>query len=86
MPPGGDSQDLYAQLKELQRQGEFLDIQEDYLKDEMRNLKRELIRAKEELKKIQSVPLVIGQVRVVVPSSAVQCSPCSPLLVSPFLC
>ncbi len=27
----------------------------------MRNLKRELIRAKEELKKIQSVPLVIGQ-------------------------
>jgi len=27
----------------------------------MRNLKRELIRAKEELKKIQSVPLIIGQ-------------------------
>ncbi len=27
----------------------------------MRNLKRELIRAKEELRRIQSVPLVIGQ-------------------------
>ena len=27
----------------------------------MKNLKRELIRAKEEIKRIQSVPLVIGQ-------------------------
>lgn len=27
----------------------------------MKNLKRELIRAKEEVKRIQSVPLVIGQ-------------------------
>jgi 26S proteasome regulatory subunit T3 len=40
---------------------EFLDIQEGYIKDEMKNLKRELIRAKEEVKRIQSVPLVIGQ-------------------------
>lgn len=39
--------DLYAQLKALQRQEEFLDIQEEYIKDEMRNLKRELIRARE---------------------------------------
>jgi 26S proteasome regulatory subunit T3 len=39
--------DLYAQLKGLQRQEEFLDIQEEYIKDEMRNLKRELIRARE---------------------------------------
>lgn len=56
-----ETEDLYAQLKSLQRQEEFLDIQEDYIKDEMRNLKRELIRAGEELKRIQSVPLVIGQ-------------------------
>eukprot|EP00607_Mallomonas_marina_P010962 CAMPEP_0182423190 /NCGR_PEP_ID=MMETSP1167-20130531/9090_1 /TAXON_ID=2988 /ORGANISM="Mallomonas Sp, Strain CCMP3275" /LENGTH=396 /DNA_ID=CAMNT_0024601903 /DNA_START=124 /DNA_END=1314 /DNA_ORIENTATION=- len=56
-----DNKDLYAHLKGLQRQLEFLDIQEDYIKDEMRNLKRELIRAKEELKRIQSVPLIIGQ-------------------------
>lgn len=53
--------DYYTQLKALQRQVEFLDIQEEYIKDEMRNLKRELIRAKEELKKIQSTPLIIGQ-------------------------
>jgi len=54
-------QDLYSKLKALQREEEFLDIQEEYIKDEMRNLKRELIRAKEELRKIQSVPLIIGQ-------------------------
>jgi len=53
--------DYYAKLKSLEKQAEFLDIQEDYLKDEMRNLQRELIRAKEELKRIQSVPLIIGQ-------------------------
>ena len=38
-----------------------MEIQEDYIKDEMQNLKRELVRAKEEVKRIQSVPLVIGQ-------------------------
>lgn len=55
------SQDLYARLKTVQRQLEFLDIQEEYIKDEQKNLKRELLRAKEEIKRIQSVPLVIGQ-------------------------
>lgn len=40
---------MYAHLKALQRQEEFLDIQEEYIKDEMRNLKRELIRAREVL-------------------------------------
>jgi 26S proteasome regulatory subunit T3 len=54
-------EDLYAKFKALQRQEEFLDIQEEYIKDEMRNLQRELIRAKEELRRIQSVPLIIGQ-------------------------
>jgi 26S proteasome regulatory subunit T3 len=34
---------------------------EAYVKDEMKNLKREVIRAREEVKRIQSVPLVIGQ-------------------------
>lgn len=53
--------DLYSKMKTLQRQLEFLEIQEDYIKDEMQNLKRELVRAKEEVKRIQSVPLVIGQ-------------------------
>jgi 26S proteasome regulatory subunit T3 len=53
--------DLYSKFKSLERHLEFLDIQEGYIKDEMKNLKRELIRAKEEVKRIQSVPLVIGQ-------------------------
>ncbi|MEW5305670.1 MAG: hypothetical protein WDW36_008196 [Sanguina aurantia] len=53
--------DLYTRLKTLQRQLEFLDIQEDYIKEEQKNLKRELLRAQEEVKRIQSVPLVIGQ-------------------------
>lgn len=53
--------DLYVKLKSLKKHLEFLDIQEEYIKDEMKNLKRELIRAKEEIKRIQSVPLVIGQ-------------------------
>ncbi|KAJ3197481.1 26S proteasome regulatory subunit 6B [Irineochytrium annulatum] len=54
-------QDLYTKLKKLQRHLEFLALQEEYIKDEQKNLKRELIRAQEEVKRIQSVPLVIGQ-------------------------
>jgi len=53
--------DPYTRCKYLERQLEFLAIQEEYVKDEHKNLKRELIRAKEEVKRIQSVPLVIGQ-------------------------
>ena len=37
------------------------DVQEEYIKEEQRNLKRELLRAQEEVKRIQSVPLVLGQ-------------------------
>jgi 26S proteasome regulatory subunit T3 len=59
--PDAESEDLYAGFKKLQRQLEFLDIQEEYIKDEQKNLKRELLRAQEEVKRIQSVPLVIGQ-------------------------
>lgn len=53
--------DLYTKVKTLQRHLEFLQLQEDYIKDELKNLKRELVRAQEEVKRIQSVPLVIGQ-------------------------
>lgn len=59
--PAADDEDLYGRLKSLQRQIEFTDIQEEYVKDELKNLKRELLRAQEEVKRIQSVPLVIGQ-------------------------
>eukprot|EP01098_Paradermamoeba_levis_P004360 TRINITY_DN1879_c0_g1_i1.p1 TRINITY_DN1879_c0_g1~~TRINITY_DN1879_c0_g1_i1.p1 ORF type:complete len:423 (-),score=128.82 TRINITY_DN1879_c0_g1_i1:32-1300(-) len=56
-----NSTDLYTKLKELQHTSQFLEIQEEYIKDEQKNLKRELLRAQEEVKRIQSVPLVIGQ-------------------------
>ena len=58
---GDDDDDLYGRLKSLQRHMEFVEIQEEYVKDEQKNLKRELLRAQEEVKRIQSVPLVIGQ-------------------------
>jgi len=45
----------------LEQEIEFLSIQEDYIKEEQKNLKRELLRAQVEVKRIQSVPLIIGQ-------------------------
>lgn len=48
-------------LKKLQRNLEFLGLQEEYIKDEQKHLKSELVRAQEEVKRIKSVPLVIGQ-------------------------
>lgn len=56
-----ETKGLYEEYKALLRQVELLDIQEEYIKDEYRNLKRELLRAQEEVKRIQAVPLLIGQ-------------------------
>ncbi|KAL0450885.1 UNVERIFIED_CONTAM: 26S proteasome regulatory subunitB [Sesamum latifolium] len=56
-----DQEDFYSRLKSLHRQLEFISIQEEYLKDEFKYLKPELLRAQEEVKRIQSVPLLIGQ-------------------------
>lgn len=53
--------DLHSRHKKLQRELELLQVQEGYIKEEQRNLKRELLHAQEEVKRIQSVPLVIGQ-------------------------
>lgn len=53
--------DLFLQLRKLEQHLQFLALQEEYIKDEQKNLQRELIRAQEEVKRIQSVPLVIGQ-------------------------
>ena len=61
--------DLYGKYKLLEKEKDFLDVQEQYIKDEIKNLKRELIRAKEEVKRIQSVPLVIGQFNEMVDSN-----------------
>ena len=38
-----------------------MEVQEEYVKDEQKNLKKEYLHAQEEMKRIQSVPLVIGQ-------------------------
>lgn len=63
-PPEVDEEkqvDFYQEVKSLEKQLDFVELQEEYLKDEMRHLQRELLRAKEEIRRIQSVPLVIGQ-------------------------
>ena len=52
---------FFLRYKKLQQQLEFLEVQEEYIKDEQRNLKKEYLHAQEEVKRIQSVPLVIGQ-------------------------
>jgi 26S proteasome regulatory subunit T3 len=54
-------EDLWLKHKKLHRQLEHTDVMEDYLKLEIRSLEKELLHAQEEVKRIQSVPLVIGQ-------------------------
>merc|ERR1711865_1249049 len=56
-----EEEDLYTKMNGLQHQESFLSIQEAYVKDETKNLRHELLRAQEEVKRIRSVPLVIGQ-------------------------
>merc|ERR1711935_1273756 len=56
-----DEADYYTRFQELKKQIEFYDVQEEYIKDEMRNLRKEYLHAQEEVKRIQSIPLVIGQ-------------------------
>jgi|ERR1711907_102128 len=59
--PAAEADDLYSSMKDLEKLLKFLEIQEAYVKEEQRNLKSEYLRAKEEVKRIQSVPIVIGQ-------------------------
>ncbi|KAH8313916.1 hypothetical protein KR067_013775, partial [Drosophila pandora] len=58
---GLDEADLYVMYKKLQMELELIQVQEDYIKEEQRNLKKEFIHAQEEVKRIKAVPLVIGQ-------------------------
>ena len=44
-----EDQDLYLKMKELENRLEILDIQEEYIKDELRHLQSELVRSKEEV-------------------------------------
>lgn len=56
-----DESDFYVIYKKLQLQLELLHVQEDYIKEEQRNLKKEYVHAQEEVKRAKAVPLVIGQ-------------------------
>jgi 26S proteasome regulatory subunit T3 len=53
--------EIIDRKRELEAQLEFLSIQESFIVDEIENLRREMVRAKEEVVRVQSVPLVIGQ-------------------------
>ena len=59
---GEEEKDNYKRCKMLEEELQMLTIREEYLKEDHKNLTREYIRAKEEVKKIQSVPLLIGQI------------------------
>lgn len=54
-------EDLFITFKRLQNELELSEIQEEYIIDETKNLKLQYVRAREEIKVIQSTPLVIGQ-------------------------
>lgn len=56
-----NDEELYSKWKKLEGHKEFLGLQEEYILYETHNLRRELLRAQEEVKRIKSVPLVIGQ-------------------------
>uniref|UniRef100_A0AC35UCH8 AAA domain-containing protein n=1 Tax=Rhabditophanes sp. KR3021 TaxID=114890 RepID=A0AC35UCH8_9BILA len=55
------STDEFVRFKKLEKEIEHMDVMEEYIKLEMRNLEKEFLHAQEEVKRIQSVPLVIGQ-------------------------
>ena len=54
-------ENLYLKMKEVEAEIDLLKLQEDFIREEHKNLKKELLRAKEEIKRIQAVPLTIGQ-------------------------
>lgn len=49
-----DLEDLYTRYKRLHQQLEFLYVQEEYIKDEQRNLKKEYLHAQEEVNEARS--------------------------------
>lgn len=59
MPPAASDSPL-VRLKLLRRRLSFLQLQEGVLLDEQRNLRRELLRAQQEVARIRSIPVVVG--------------------------
>lgn len=63
IPKEEKEKDPYVKFKSLERRLEFLAIQEEYIKDEVKNLKREILRAQEEVGNplTHYILIVIGQ-------------------------
>lgn len=49
-PEPENLEDLYSHYKRLQQELEFLEVQEEYIKDEQKNLKKEFLQVQEEVK------------------------------------
>jgi hypothetical protein len=49
MPHSEDDKDLYLKMMELERELEYMTMQEEVLRDEQRHLQSEYIRSKEEV-------------------------------------
>lgn len=70
MPEGGTSnvkpiltvrpKDYVIECERVKKRIEFESVKEEYLKEEMRNLRQEFIHAQNEVKRIASIPLMIG--------------------------
>lgn len=56
-----NEKDIYQRYLKLAAHLDFLNLQETFLIEDQKNLKMELLRAQEEIKRIRSVPLVVGQ-------------------------
>jgi len=56
-----NEEDLFLIYKQLQNELNLLEIQEEFILEETKNLKLQYLKAKEEIKVIQSTPLMIGQ-------------------------
>ena len=52
--------DLYLRSTVLQNDLKLLELQSEYVRDELRNLRIELERSKSEVQRVRSVPLVLG--------------------------
>lgn len=55
------AQDGYLACSRKEKELELMKIREEYVKSEIEFLKRELARAKEEINRVRSVPLLMGQ-------------------------
>lgn len=56
-----EEEDSYMRWKHLGKEIEFLNMQEEYIKQEMHQLRTEILRAQGEVQKIKAPPLMIGQ-------------------------